>query len=272
MKGCKVICFGAVMLATSTGAHGQEIVAPHASSSRQTSKLLSLNFKQAQVAVLLQFIADAGGIDVVIAENVTGTLPSVQLTNQTPEQCLQWVAKAAGLRLFKLNGKTKTFLVDKPATISNSITQKITLSINIHEMTLPDAFRSIARKGNVQIFLDDSVQGLVKNFVLNNVEPVEALQLLASSSGCSFVTTQSVQPDGMRETECFIAKSRRSFPARPQTPPNTAPDSFRLEPVKPYNFRFELIKPFGQSGATLKIVPPPNVDPTFSLLRRLPLR
>lgn len=270
MKGCKVICFGAVMLATSSGAHGQEIVAPHASSSKQTSKLLSLNFKQAQVAVLLQFIADAGGIDVVIAENVTGTLPSVQLTNQTPEQCLQWVAKAAGLRLFKLNGKTKTFLVDKPATGGNLITRKVTLSVNIHEMPLPDAFRAVARKGNVQVFLDNSVQGLVKDFVLNDVDPVEALRRLAFSSGCSFVAIKNMQADGAQETECFIAKSRRALPINPQkiNPEmllNPAPDN------APNNFRPEIIKPPRQPRAELKIVPPPNVgDPVFS--RGLTLR
>jgi len=263
MKGCKVICFGAVILATSTGAHGQGIVAPHASSSRQTSKLLCLNFKQIRVAVLLQFIADAGGIDVVIAENVTGTLPSVQLTNQTPEQCLQWVAKVAGLRLIKLNNKT--FIVDKPATSGNSITRKITLSIVLQEMALRDAFRAIARKGDVRIFLDDSVQGQIGTLVLNDVDPVEALRRLAFSSGCSFVATQSVQADGTRETECFIAKSRRAFPINPQMLLNPVPKS------APDNFRPEIVKPPREPRAELKIVPPPNVgDPAFS--RGLTLR
>ena len=79
---------------------------PIALSTAPSNPLISVDFTRAAVADILMMISQQGGVDIVIGEDVTGTLKSVHLTDKTAEQAIRTVATAAGVPWKKVDSKT----------------------------------------------------------------------------------------------------------------------------------------------------------------------
>mgnify|MGYP002778714410 CR=1 FL=1 len=82
--------------------------------------LIELEFENIQVVDLLKVIAKSFGINVLINEDVTGTLHYVNIKGKSPDEALQYVARNARLKLRRENDGTyqigKTLEEDFPAS------------------------------------------------------------------------------------------------------------------------------------------------------------
>jgi len=72
----------------------------------QTSPLISLDFTRAAVSDILTMIGREGNVDIIIGEDVTGTLKSVHLTDKTADQAIRMVAQSSGIAWKKLDART----------------------------------------------------------------------------------------------------------------------------------------------------------------------
>ncbi len=86
--------------------------------SAQSSALITLDFSKAPVSDILTMIGREGNVDIVIGEDVTGTLKSVHLTDKTADQAIRMVAQSAGVPWKKMD--TRTYLVGKAALPDSS--------------------------------------------------------------------------------------------------------------------------------------------------------
>lgn len=82
-----------------------------------TGSLITLDFTRAAVSDILTMIGREGNVDIIIGEDVIGTLKSVHLTDKTADQAIRMVAQSAGIPWKKLD--SHTYLVGKAATPDN---------------------------------------------------------------------------------------------------------------------------------------------------------
>ncbi len=62
---------------------------------------INMNIKDAPIAEVMSMLSEASGINIVVGQDVTGTIPSVNLRNITVEDALRYIALSAGLYWYR---------------------------------------------------------------------------------------------------------------------------------------------------------------------------
>lgn len=91
--------------------------------------------------------------------------------------------------------------------LENIIARKVTLDVQIAQMPLDEAFRSIAREAALHVSLDASVVGEARNFSSSGLAPLETLQAAAKFFGCRMQCVVSPLPDGTSQNLYVITRS-----------------------------------------------------------------
>jgi type II secretory pathway component GspD/PulD (secretin) len=149
---------------TPSSAAVPSMVAP-ASSSTAVRPMIELNFRDVDVADLLNIIATQFDVQVVINGDVAGQLSSINLSNKTPEAAIQAVVKAANLQYSK--EADGTFIIGK--TLSNVTVPRETetpaLDQNGGSASVPSGFSISPLKGSAlpPLGSDFSMPELVDN-------------------------------------------------------------------------------------------------------------
>lgn len=103
----------------------------------QTSPLISLDFTRAAVSDILTMIGREGNVDIIIGEDVTGTLKSVHLTDKTADQAIRMVAQSSGIAWKKLDART--YMVGQAAGSSTQNAPNVGTDSSQENMAVPDS-------------------------------------------------------------------------------------------------------------------------------------
>lgn len=117
--GVVTVCVVGLNMLTSRPVIAEAPISMSAGSSITTgSPLISLDFARASVSDILTMIGQQGGVDIVVGEDVTGTLKSVHLTDKSADQAIRIITAAAGLTWKKAD--TKTYVINKVAAVTDN--------------------------------------------------------------------------------------------------------------------------------------------------------
>jgi type II secretory pathway component HofQ len=86
--------------------------------------LISLTFKDTQVADLIEMIARQGNVEITVNEDVQGTIRFINLQDKTPEEAIRRVALAGNLQWRKVG--LNSYIVAKSLPPEETPTQAIT--------------------------------------------------------------------------------------------------------------------------------------------------
>lgn len=103
----------------------------------QTSPLISLDFTRAAVSDILTMIGREGNVDIIIGEDVNGTLKSVHLTDKTADQAIRMVAQSSGMAWKKLDART--YMVGQAAGSSTQSAPNVGTDSSQENMAVPDS-------------------------------------------------------------------------------------------------------------------------------------
>ena len=113
------------------------LASPVSALTPQSSPLISLDFTRAAVSDILTMIGREGNVDIIIGEDVNGTLKSVHLTDKTADQAIRMVAQSSGVPWRKLDART--YSVGQAAGSSTQNAPNVGTDSSQENMAVPDS-------------------------------------------------------------------------------------------------------------------------------------
>ena len=250
--GAGTLCLLGAGLMGSRAVAAEAPIAPVPSASTlapQTSPLISLDFTRAAVSDILTMIGREGNVDIIIGEDVTGTLKSVHLTDKTADQAIRMVAQSSGVAWKKLDART--YMVGQAAGSSTQSAPPVGTDPSQENMAVPDSSGSSGLEVPLLVkpqskAVDESstttavdlrnVKPTIMAYWLDPAHQPKPIQFQKSDErakyeGDRYKTLKSMSPTKLMDHQDDSGDSADN--SSPQTPPWAQPGSGYL-PFNPY--------------------------------------